>query len=130
MPTALHPWKSYIFAIGSCSGKLKLYADSSRKNYDRLFGDLGIFSCNQRLGENVSTLFNELTGPSGIRAKFNPLQDKDKIRQLYLGSQAGIPITLNIRELCCLPRNPLLESDQKNTTPRLRSMSDQDDSIP
>jgi polyphosphate kinase len=40
--------------------------------------------------------------PSGIRAKLNQLQDKEIIRELYLASQAGVPITLNIRGLCSL----------------------------
>ncbi len=104
----------------------------------RLYGDLGIFSSSKELGDNVSTLFNELTGaipsqgynmllvaphnmrkrftdlidneiryhkegkPSGIRAKFNQLQDRSIIRHLYQAGQAGVPITLNIRGLCCL----------------------------
>lgn len=40
--------------------------------------------------------------PCGIRAKMNQLQDPDIIRELYLASQAGVPITLNVRGLCCL----------------------------
>jgi polyphosphate kinase len=32
----------------------------------------------------------------------NQLQDPDIIRELYLASQAGVPITLNVRGLCCL----------------------------
>jgi polyphosphate kinase len=39
---------------------------------------------------------------SGIRAKMNQLQDPEIIRELYRASQAGVPITLNIRGLCCL----------------------------
>ena len=39
---------------------------------------------------------------SGIRAKMNQLQDSDIIRELYLASQAGVPIALNVRGLCCL----------------------------
>ncbi len=39
---------------------------------------------------------------SGIRAKMNQLQDALMIRELYLASQAGVPISLNIRGLCCL----------------------------
>jgi polyphosphate kinase len=38
----------------------------------------------------------------GIRAKMNQLQDPQIIRELYLTSQAGVPITLNVRGLCCL----------------------------
>jgi polyphosphate kinase len=40
--------------------------------------------------------------PSGIDAKMNQLQDPDIIRELYRASQAGVPIRLNIRGLCCL----------------------------
>ena len=40
--------------------------------------------------------------PSGIRAKMNQLQDARMIRELYRAGQAGVPITLNIRGLCCL----------------------------
>ncbi len=39
---------------------------------------------------------------AGIRAKMNQLQDPALIRELYFASQAGVPITLNIRGLCCL----------------------------
>ncbi len=40
--------------------------------------------------------------PSGIRAKLNQLQDDRIIRELYRASQAGVPISLNVRGLCCL----------------------------
>ncbi len=40
--------------------------------------------------------------PAGIRAKMNQLQDFQIIRELYLASQAGVPISLNVRGLCCL----------------------------
>ncbi|MCW8962583.1 MAG: polyphosphate kinase 1 [Gammaproteobacteria bacterium] len=40
--------------------------------------------------------------PSGISAKMNQLQDRDIIKELYLASQAGVPITLNVRGLCSL----------------------------
>jgi polyphosphate kinase len=38
----------------------------------------------------------------GIRAKMNQLQDPQIIRELCLASQAGVPIMLNVRGLCCL----------------------------
>lgn len=38
----------------------------------------------------------------GIRAKMNQLQDPLIIRQLYRASQAGVPIRLNVRGICCL----------------------------
>ena len=40
--------------------------------------------------------------PCGIEAKMNQLQDRGIIRELYLASQAGVPITLNVRGLCTL----------------------------
>jgi polyphosphate kinase len=40
--------------------------------------------------------------PCGISAKMNQLQDPEMIRELYLASQAGVPIVLNVRGLCCL----------------------------
>jgi polyphosphate kinase len=40
--------------------------------------------------------------PSGIRAKMNQLQDQGVMKELYLASQAGVPITLHVRGLCCL----------------------------
>jgi polyphosphate kinase len=40
--------------------------------------------------------------PAGIRAKMNQLQDPEIIRELYRASQAGVPIQLNVRGLCCL----------------------------
>jgi polyphosphate kinase len=39
---------------------------------------------------------------AGIRAKINQLQDPPVIHELYLASQAGVPIELNVRGLCCL----------------------------
>jgi len=39
---------------------------------------------------------------AGIRCKMNQLQDPEIIRELYRASEAGVPITLNIRGLCCL----------------------------
>jgi len=40
--------------------------------------------------------------PCGIRAKMNQLQDQIMIRELYLASQAGVPVLLNVRGLNCL----------------------------
>jgi len=40
--------------------------------------------------------------PSGIKAKMNQLQDADIVRELYKASQAGVPISLNVRGLCTL----------------------------
>jgi polyphosphate kinase len=40
--------------------------------------------------------------PCGIRAKMNQLQDDKIITELYAAGQAGVPITLNVRGMCCL----------------------------
>jgi polyphosphate kinase len=40
--------------------------------------------------------------PAGIDAKMNQLQDPDMIRALYRAGKAGVPISLNVRGLCCL----------------------------
>ncbi|NTW13361.1 MAG: hypothetical protein HGA30_08640, partial [Anaerolineales bacterium] len=40
--------------------------------------------------------------PCGIRAKMNQLQDPRIIRELYRTGLAGVPISLNVRGLCCL----------------------------
>ncbi|MBU1567930.1 MAG: polyphosphate kinase 1 [Proteobacteria bacterium] len=124
------------------SDGIKRYVHIGTGNYHpgtaRLYGDLGIISCHDKLGWEVSRLFNELTGaiavqeynmllvaphnmrerfislirqeainhkdgkPSGIKCKMNQLQDRQIIRELYLASQAGVPIALNIRGLCSL----------------------------
>lgn len=40
--------------------------------------------------------------PAGIDAKMNQLQDREMIAELYRASQAGVPIRINVRGLCCL----------------------------
>jgi len=42
---------------------------------------------------------------SGIAIKVNSLEDKDIIDELYKASQAGVPIKLIIRGICCLRPN-------------------------
>jgi polyphosphate kinase len=49
--------------------------------------------------------------PCGIHAKMNQLQDPEIIRELYRAGQAGVPILLNVRGLCCLRPGVLGLSD-------------------
>ncbi|MGH7496980.1 MAG: polyphosphate kinase 1 [bacterium] len=123
-------------------GRIRRYVHVGTGNYHtgtaRVYEDFGLLTCDPELCEDVSALFNELTGatpyqnyrklivapknmrqrfvelirreiehakagrPCGIRAKMNQLQDLDMIKELYAASQAGVPITLNVRGLCCL----------------------------
>jgi polyphosphate kinase len=52
--------------------------------------------------------------PSGIYGKMNQLQDPAIIRELYKASQAGVPIRLDVRGLCCL--QPGVEGMSDNIT--------------
>jgi polyphosphate kinase len=40
--------------------------------------------------------------PAGVTAKMNQLQDPEIITELYRASQEGVPVTLNVRGLCCI----------------------------
>jgi polyphosphate kinase len=61
--------------------------------------DMRIQLCNlvKREAENAR---NGL--PSGVVIKLNSLQDKEFIDELYFASQAGVPIKLVVRGMCCL----------------------------
>jgi polyphosphate kinase len=123
-------------------GKLRRYAHLSTGNYNpttaRLYTDLSLFTSRPDVCEDVSSLFNLLTGysapprwnklivaplglhesvlglisreadharagrPARIIAKMNALVDADVIEALYRASQAGVPITLLVRGICCL----------------------------
>jgi len=104
----------------------------------RLYTDVGLFTCDEDLGNDVADMFNFLTGlgrpseyrkaliaprgmregildeidrtiaahergePARIRLKMNSLVDRRCIRSLYRASQAGVPVELNVRGICCL----------------------------
>lgn len=61
--------------------------------------DMRIQLCNlvQREADNAR---NGL--PAGVVMKLNSLQDKELIDELYAASQAGVPVKLIVRGICCL----------------------------
>jgi polyphosphate kinase len=69
-------------------GKILIAPVSMRRRFDELI---------RREAEHA-----KVGRPSGIDAKMNQLQDADIIGELYAAGRAGVPITLNVRGLCCL----------------------------
>jgi polyphosphate kinase len=121
---------------------LRRYMHVGTGNYNentaRLYTDVGLFTSDPEIGEDTSSLFNEITGyssaprmnqliaaptwmaqelsrlisretefarqgkPAKIIAKINSLSNQEMIEQLYEASQAGVPIDLIVRGVCCL----------------------------
>jgi len=130
---------------------LRRYCHLATGNYNvrtgGVYGDLGLFTSRDSFGEDLTELFNLLTGytrprgfhhlllaPTGLRdelvarirreaeharagrpariiAKMNGLVDRRLIEELYGASEAGVPIDLIVRGICCLrPAVPGLSS--------------------
>jgi polyphosphate kinase len=104
----------------------------------RLYEDLGLFTTDREIAQDVAELFNSLTGvarapdyrkaivaPDHMRnwflrevertveahkegldarivLKMNSLVDARCIQALYAASQAGVPVDMNVRGICCL----------------------------
>ena len=121
---------------------IRRYAHIATGNYNaatsKVYTDLGFFTSDAAILDDVSEVFNYLTGYSnkraytdllvapvslrtGLRAliereidhakagrparlifKNNAVTDPGKIRELYAASQAGVPIDLIARGVCCL----------------------------
>ncbi|MCG8447989.1 MAG: polyphosphate kinase 1 [Pirellulales bacterium] len=122
--------------------KVRRYVHLGTGNYNphtaKLYTDFGLFTANKLIADDVSALFNFLTGysqghkwrklivapqqmrdrtielireqterarqgkKSRIIAKLNSLNHRETIESLYEASQAGVPIELLVRGICCL----------------------------
>src|SRR4030095_14341791 len=141
-----------ILVVRQEEGQIRRYVHLSTGNYNvttsRLYTDLGMLTADQVMGEDVSEVFNALSGfakvahyrklavapvtlaetvlrkiseqteraragkPARIYAKMNALVDLPVIDALYAASQAGVPVALCIRGICCL--RPGLEGVSEN----------------
>lgn len=121
---------------------LRRYCHVGTGNYNpktaRGYEDLGLFTCDREVGQDLIRLFNQLSGyapkakfhsllvaPLGIRSglleriereisnkragkeawiklKANSIVDERIIDSLYRASQAGVPVDLQVRGICCL----------------------------
>ncbi len=118
---------------------IRRYCHVGTGNYNsvtaNLYEDLGLLTADPEIGEDLTELFNSLTGysrprryrrllvaPHGLREgileriatesalgpagrivmKMNALVDPETIDALYSASQAGTPIDLLVRGICCL----------------------------
>lgn len=140
--------------------QVRRYAHLGTGNYNpstaRVYTDIGLFTADETITDEVSALFNFLTGyaqhnnwkklvvapqdlhdrtieliaeqadrarrgkKAWIFAKINALVDHRTIEALYDASNAGVPIDLVVRGVCCL--KPGLEGVSENI--RVRSIVD------
>ncbi|MEJ2119761.1 MAG: polyphosphate kinase 1 [Alphaproteobacteria bacterium] len=91
------------------SGRLRRYVHFGTGNYHpitaRIYTDLSYFSCDPALAQDAAEaeIENAEAGkPCGIWAKLNAIVCPDVIDTLYRASQAGVPIDLVVRGICCL----------------------------
>ena len=80
---------------------LRRYLHLGTGNYHpdtaRIYSDLGLFTCDDTLGEGATEQEAGL-----IRFKMNALEDADIVRALYRASQAGVQVELIVRDTCRL----------------------------
>lgn len=90
--------------IGSDVGKLFNFVTSSSRPRDLEKLALAPHGLRDALYEKIDVeIANAKAGqPSGIWAKLNALVDQGVIDKLYEASQAGVPIELVVRGICCL----------------------------
>jgi polyphosphate kinase len=115
---------------------LRRYCHIGTGNYNsetaKVYEDLGLFTADPAIGEDLTDLFNHLTGygrpvahrrivvaPQAMRPwvlaedaavgeagritiKVNGLTDPEVVDALYAASQAGVRIDLSVRGVCCL----------------------------
>ncbi len=121
---------------------IRRYAHFGTGNYNRgtaqVYTDLGLFTANEAILDDISEVFNYLTGyssrkayqellvapvslrpslkalidreteharakrPARILIKNNQVTDHAMIKALYRASQAGVPIEMIVRGVCCL----------------------------
>ena len=124
------------------SDGLRRYCHVGTGNYNpktaRGYEDLGLFTCDRDVGQDLTRLFNQLSGyapkakfhrllvaptgirtgliesidreienleagkPAWIRLKCNSIVDERIIDALYRASQAGVPVDIQVRGICCL----------------------------
>jgi len=115
--------KLMLIVREEADGTLKRYCHIGTGNYHpttaRLYEDFGLLTADPRVGEDVTDLFNHLTGysrksgyrrlmvapeararagrPAQIAFKCNAITDEVVIDALYRASQSGVPVDLWVR---------------------------------